>query len=551
MPEASSTEDERVYVGLDFGTAYSGYAISQGGSGSKVEACYTWPDQVTPYCKTRTALYYQRQQGGEWVATHWGHSAHKQEARTRARDAGDGMLVTRFKLLLDGALRDDTPKAEGGSLSAGDGEILKVPKITDICKVPPQETKRESFSRVRKAQPTSAFGRLEMDVVDVVADYLRFMCLEIRRVIGGRFGDTCGVQWCLTVPAMWTPKAKSQMREAAYKAGIIDSEVCVEMGMKNHEWVPLQLITVLSAIRPGYVARVVQELLKAKLIRHTVCDGGQAGDAETDTTTLKLRSLLALLPNLSEDDASSLIQSPSIESLLPHITYAILAMQRNLSASDAAIERERELRERETSALQTQVSALTEQLDMERARQCLPYVAYTPEAHLELEALLERVRGFDCSALTTHMERVSAYLPQALRLSQVVGAINLFVRDHTPSKVVSEDCTTLYQSLLTLYSTFQTARAAVVSAPCNPTESLAFLHSAGELYSGVNTARPIPLPTNSAVSGKDQRKYVQVQGYNSTVSSLLDAAAPLLVCQQAIRTHMTRLPKRFLIPNTA
>ncbi|GIQ89716.1 hypothetical protein KIPB_012264, partial [Kipferlia bialata] len=283
----------------------------------------------------------------------------------------------------------------------------------------------------------------------------------------------------------------------------------------------------------------------------TVGNGGQAGDNEANPTTLKLHTLLALLPNVSEDDATSLIQSPSIESLLPHITTAILALNRDLSASDAALERERERRERETSALQTQVSELTEQLDMERARHSLPYVTYTPETHLELEALLERVRGFDCSALSTHMERVSAYLPQALRLSQAVEAIYQFVRDHTPSKVVSEDCTTVHQSLLTLYTTFQTARAAVVSAPCNPTESLAYLHTAVELCSGVNIARPIPLPINIGVSGRDQRKYVQIQGFNSTVSALLDAAAPLLARQTDMRTHMARLPQRFLIPNTA
>ncbi|GIQ88807.1 heat shock protein 70 family protein, partial [Kipferlia bialata] len=32
------------------------------------------------------------------------------------------------------------------------------------------------------------------------------------------------VQWCLTVPAMWTDKAKSQMRQAAFRAGMIQDE---------------------------------------------------------------------------------------------------------------------------------------------------------------------------------------------------------------------------------------------------------------------------------------------------------------------------------------
>lgn len=42
----------------------------------------------------------------------------------------------------------------------------------------------------------------------------------------------------------------------------------VEMGMKNHDYVPLNLIISLSGIRHGSIPHIVQELLKIKLISH-------------------------------------------------------------------------------------------------------------------------------------------------------------------------------------------------------------------------------------------------------------------------------------------
>ncbi|ESU38239.1 Serine/threonine protein kinase [Giardia duodenalis] len=42
----------------------------------------------------------------------------------------------------------------------------------------------------------------------------------------------------------------------------------VEMGMKNHDYVPLNLVISLSGIRHGSIPHIVQELLKIKLISH-------------------------------------------------------------------------------------------------------------------------------------------------------------------------------------------------------------------------------------------------------------------------------------------
>ncbi len=42
-----------------------------------------------------------------------------------------------------------------------------------------------------------------------------------------------------------------------------------EMGMKNHEWVPLPLIESISKIRRGGVSKIVNNLLRLKLLQHT------------------------------------------------------------------------------------------------------------------------------------------------------------------------------------------------------------------------------------------------------------------------------------------
>ncbi|GIQ81679.1 heat shock protein 70 family protein [Kipferlia bialata] len=64
-----------------------------------------------------------------------------------------------------------------------------------------------------------------LTVVDVIADYLSLMRGRIEAQIAAKYGGVgltlADVQWCLTVPAMWTDCAKGQMRQAVLKAGLI------------------------------------------------------------------------------------------------------------------------------------------------------------------------------------------------------------------------------------------------------------------------------------------------------------------------------------------
>lgn len=62
-----------------------------------------------------------------------------------------------------------------------------------------------------------------MKAKTVFAHSVRFLKDEAINVIRQRTGDdkynTDDIQWVLTVPAIWTPKAKQFMREAAYEVG--------------------------------------------------------------------------------------------------------------------------------------------------------------------------------------------------------------------------------------------------------------------------------------------------------------------------------------------
>ena len=59
----------------------------------------------------------------------------------------------------------------------------------------------------------------------VFAHSMKFLKEEALKVICQRTGDdyydVADNQWVLTVPAIWTPKAKQFMREAAYEVGFI------------------------------------------------------------------------------------------------------------------------------------------------------------------------------------------------------------------------------------------------------------------------------------------------------------------------------------------
>lgn len=64
-----------------------------------------------------------------------------------------------------------------------------------------------------------------ISVLDAISDYLEafhtHICRELQRGFANNY-DQSKFRYCLTVPAMWSDKAKSIMREAATRAGLIN-----------------------------------------------------------------------------------------------------------------------------------------------------------------------------------------------------------------------------------------------------------------------------------------------------------------------------------------
>ncbi|KAI8647505.1 hypothetical protein BD408DRAFT_408675 [Parasitella parasitica] len=163
--------DYPVIIGIDFGTTYSGccYAFAQN---EEVIDIVKWPKQNNQvYPKTPTLSLYRK---GSTQLVEWGHGARRLAMKP---NNADSMLLSKFKLYLDEHLQQT---------DLGNG----------------------------------------LNIIDVIADYLRafhlHVCTELLKGFAGNYDQT-RFRYCLTVPAMWSDRAKATMREAAVRAGLINS----------------------------------------------------------------------------------------------------------------------------------------------------------------------------------------------------------------------------------------------------------------------------------------------------------------------------------------
>ncbi|KAI9308397.1 hypothetical protein BJ944DRAFT_260306 [Cunninghamella echinulata] len=172
--ETFRLSDYPVVVGIDFGTTFSG--ASYGITTTENELCdiTSWPKQAAyRYPKVPTMSLYDP---STLKIVHWG-SAVRAECN-RNNNKREYIMLQQFKLFLDESLN----------------EVLKVP---------------EGFK-----------------AVEIIADYLRefhaHVAQEMRKGFAHQFEGR--YRYCLTVPAMWTDRAKQIMREASILAGIINKD---------------------------------------------------------------------------------------------------------------------------------------------------------------------------------------------------------------------------------------------------------------------------------------------------------------------------------------
>ncbi|KAJ2992964.1 hypothetical protein NUW58_g1993 [Xylaria curta] len=174
----NSNLDGKLIIGIDFGTTYSGvaWATVDDLEDNQINLISVWPGSRVESGKAPTELFY------EFDKVMWGYEV--------PSDA-DPVLWFKLLLLLDEDLEED--------LRQSDYYIRAKRKLSELDKTP----------------------------TDIIADYLRALWQHTlntihksrsRIVIGG-----LGFHVVITVPAIWKDYARTSMREAAAKAGILDA----------------------------------------------------------------------------------------------------------------------------------------------------------------------------------------------------------------------------------------------------------------------------------------------------------------------------------------
>ncbi|KAH8555385.1 hypothetical protein BGW37DRAFT_134929 [Umbelopsis sp. PMI_123] len=236
--QSADMSNYKIVLGYDFGTTFSGasYAYCQN---EEVQDIQRWPNQGEAiFPKVPTALLYRK--GDPSNIVEWGHNAPRAFSQPGA--AANYDLLTGFKLNLD-----------------------------------------ETYNHPRLPQG--------FDTVSVIADYLRCLHTHVMRELSRQFARNYTEEqfrYCLTVPAMWSGKyifhflwsssftdysglplscldrAKSKMRKAAIKAGLIST----------HD--PLDRLMITSEPEAGalYCEQRCREADLVEGDRFMICDAG-------------------------------------------------------------------------------------------------------------------------------------------------------------------------------------------------------------------------------------------------------------------------------------
>ncbi|KAF9437620.1 hypothetical protein BGZ76_011874 [Entomortierella beljakovae] len=164
-------EDYPIVVAIDFGTTFSGCAYAYAPEDKEPKMITEWPSQNIQYSKTPTLSLYQNINGKHKMVD-WGWKSR---------------------------LKMDTPAAS---------------KYTQIYKFKPYLD--ESVDLVKWENVVT--------IPNAISDYLDAIHKYITEHILGQFGPSFSqkkFRYCLTVPAIWSDKAKDVMRQAAIRANLI------------------------------------------------------------------------------------------------------------------------------------------------------------------------------------------------------------------------------------------------------------------------------------------------------------------------------------------
>jgi len=191
----------RVLVGLHLGTIYSSFSYAQKFTPSPIFACRDWPGVASKRGATPTAIYYKPEVGkanGDLCFSSWGNMAWtefeedframrilQEQAATNVNMPSRHMPVVGFLVTLQGY---DPSSSDAGPSSASD--------------LPPGLTLNR-----------------------VISDYLRamgnFILRHLQEVDFGSDLSMEDVQWCVTVPSIWSHNPRQQMKSCMVDAGLV------------------------------------------------------------------------------------------------------------------------------------------------------------------------------------------------------------------------------------------------------------------------------------------------------------------------------------------
>ncbi|KAH7053033.1 hypothetical protein BKA57DRAFT_534154 [Linnemannia elongata] len=167
----SDLDDFPVLVSIDFGTTFSGCAYAYIPQDKTPKLISEWPNQTMYYAKTPTVSLYKKNKG-KYEMSAWGGGSKLKKGMQKL----EYIHLYKFKTHLD-----------------------------ETADLPPWKS--------------------PITVPDAIADYLKafheYAAGEIEQQLGKRFTRE-RFRYCLTVPAMWSDKAKGVMRRAAIQAGMIN-----------------------------------------------------------------------------------------------------------------------------------------------------------------------------------------------------------------------------------------------------------------------------------------------------------------------------------------
>eukprot|EP01084_Bolivina_argentea_P095193 171158_1 len=189
----------KIYVGIDFGTDGCGLAYALNDGTSYIHN--TWKD-VEPTQKPRTAVLFDNNRNVQCI----GNQAAMQYITSMSNTGWK--LFERFKMSLF-----ETPKWTS--------EIRNVSHSVKKVDIFADQIQATNDPKLFEFSETVFVAQLKF----LREQAIQFMKKNFKRKKKMKYDEQIDIQWILTVPAIWSDKAKEQMKQWAIKAGLINNKI--------------------------------------------------------------------------------------------------------------------------------------------------------------------------------------------------------------------------------------------------------------------------------------------------------------------------------------